>query len=297
MAKAPILPLLIGAGALFFLSKKDDEEKKKDADKPPKKDKIPEGGGFQTGKTPTQPAERTPEMIADLEAYLNTAKFKAKGHTEDVTVDDLPDFMDETSFFLSDDCNVATVGAEFEKPYILIGEGPNEEWVDPVKFWQAMDATGSRPNDSGPDETDLSTAMRFSLQLFQETPCYEKIPKPGSYSTRQAYDNAWTHFLNAYPALSKLFMGIHNDYVVDPMMEAWGQKNPVGFKDWKMREVVADTIEDFPGYNTEDLTDEAYFRFYDGDADMPQVIDPSNPSHQPYMQTWLELQTLVVEMK
>jgi hypothetical protein len=286
MAKTPILPLVLGAGALFYLTRKKEDEKETLPDVSP-----------DWGK-PEQPSgEPTAEDIADRQAYFDGLKFKRKGYTEDVMVEDLPFGLDPDGFYSSDDCNITAIGGDFEKPYIIVGEEPDEQYVDPVGFWKYVDATTSRPNDTGPNQTGLSTAMQFSLRLFEDADCYEKIPKPGAYATREAYDNAWTHFLNAYPAFSQLFMEIHENYVTEPMMDAWAAQDPVGSNQYEMSLVVQEALENFPNESVNEITNQAYYSLFYDDANAPDVIDPANPAHDPYKQAWLDLRDLVVQMK
>jgi hypothetical protein len=300
MAGPPPAALLIGAAAAFFLlsKKKEDEPKASGSD-----DNENKGvGEYKPPKAKTQ-EELKDELEADdedqgvnSEEVIAEAAWKRMAPGADATQADAHNVI-----WASDDCESALIGRDW-KPVIEF-EG---KLYDPGSFWTEF-AEGERPNKKLDALNGDSNVSWFTERVFNRNHsnsqmyCDIKVPKRSDFSSEEAYGNGWTDFLNTYPGVAELYFKIYNDYVGFPMIAAWAYADPEGYEEYEIGDAARKAVSQFPNENETEQTDQGYFMFIDGIAEIggvapPQVLNPDDPGHQPFIDIWLRIRDAIRDL-
>jgi hypothetical protein len=316
---APIL-LAGAAAALYFLSKG------KNGNGAPTNSGTPlpdvdegvthEGAGLPQFKTEEEKeAEAQAAEAARRKEVLDELRWKRlpAGY-------ELPDGMTHEDIWVSADCQAAAIGRDW-KPEIKVGA----EWYEPAEFWSTfgegrppLEGNAQGLWDAGEQRnSDVAVyAVRSltKLQEYGEVGCADEIPNVRDFDTREEFMDAWNTFNTSKLGLASLYAQIAYADIGPPMLERWEEADPDAWTDWHLNRTAKNAIAAQPNGTENEQTGIAYEFAVRQDYDpcahpwvicgwaveegevAPEVIDPSNPAHEPFKQLWLDLNEKIQEL-
>jgi len=211
---------------------------------------------------------------------------------------DISSQMRHNELWTSDDCEAAAIGRDWQ-PIVSV----NDKLYTPASFWQEL-AGGTPPHVPTTDSVGSSAMMAFAEKVLSqdlEYECSGHVPLSRDYDNNEDFGNAWTDFRNAYPALAALYDEIYEKHIAPQMSGAWYEVDPDGYSDYQVERMAKWAVNAYPNEDVTEQTDQAYFRFvksfdFDSDDEAPDVLDPSNPAHQVWIEVWLALNEAIKDL-
>lgn len=285
----PIGPAVV-IGGLALVLMMAGGKKKKPKRRPP--EPLPEPKPEE--KTEPPPSEKNEAILAVLEDYVIPDGYDFPA--------EIPTEAWPTALWISEDCKAFALGADYKNAVtqevldfytdtLETVSGTEDDWLigmHPDYWGQLLYESGSTVFESPP--------KRFVIQLLFDlgggayVKCAERMPLIQDYETPEGYLAAWGELREEDPALYKLFYHVYS-HARDTMEAAWEEQYPDAAQEWVEREWAGEAAEQ--DLNLEDKADWAFHHAY---PDGPEVLDPENPDHEPYIDAWVRLKGYIQEV-
>lgn len=316
--------LLLGGGAVLLLAssgKKDDkkngasgEVKDDPAQKSGKKDKpkeLDDDPGFKKPKSEEEKqkeleAQEKAEQEAELKNILENPKYVYPKQLPQKYVDELKaDHADGyflygyNTIWFSKDCKAVLFTPDWE-PKVKALDG-STNMIDAQEFWRqySNEIVGypATPSDdySGDNPPDVFFT-RTNIMYWSDSDCAEQIPDFYAYATMEDLDNAWTAFYTKDSAVVQAYSFVIQKHAYEQMLEAFAEETPNAFYEWAVRDYARLAVAATDSEDLNEITDAAYFDFTTENPDAPKKLDPDDPSHEQYIQLWMDLYEAIEEI-